>query len=259
MEINHVELIAQRAEPIPMKTQPPPEQPKERTAEEQVPERYHEYLDIFAKPIAGQLPPHRKWDLKVRLLPNAPTLISCVPYQLSRAEQEFQSQYIKENLARGFIQKLSSPYSTPVFYNWKKDGGFRPLFDYQKINAITIKDVSPLPRINTILEDTIGAVLFSKFDLREGYCNVAVEEESQDILAFNVTIRPRCRVVSKSGSVFSRRSGWYRWGLYRLKRLSRSITWYVRWFRSHAKSRDRIGGFRSCDRSGDLVTWSKSE
>jgi hypothetical protein len=61
------------------------------------------------------------------------------------------------------------------------------LFDYQKINAITIKDISPLPRVNTILEDTIGAVLFSKFNLREGYYNVAVEEESQDILTFKTT------------------------------------------------------------------------
>ena len=187
MGINHAELVAQRAEPVPIKTQPPSEHPKEQTIEEQVPERYHKYLDIFAKPVAGQLPPHHKWDLKVRLLPNAPASISCVPYQLSRVEQEFQSQYIKENLARGFIRKSSSPYSTPVFYNRKKDGGFRPLFNYRKINAITVKDVSPLPRINTILKDTIGATLFSKFDLREGYYNVAVEEESQDILAFKTT------------------------------------------------------------------------
>jgi hypothetical protein len=97
--INHEELIVQRAEPVPTKTQPPLELPKEPTAAEQVPERCHEYLDIFTKPIARQLPPHREWDLKVRLLPNAPALISCIPYQLSRAEQEFQSQYIKENLA----------------------------------------------------------------------------------------------------------------------------------------------------------------
>jgi len=99
----------------------------------------------------------------------------------------FQDKYIKENLDRGFIWELNSPYSTPVFYNKKKDGSFRPLFDYRKINAITIKDVSPLPQITTILEDTIGAVLFSKFDLQEGYYNVAVEEESQDILAFKTT------------------------------------------------------------------------
>jgi hypothetical protein len=61
------------------------------------------------------------------------------------------------------------------------------LFDYRKINTITIKDVSPLPRITTILKDTIGAILFSKFDLQEGYYNVRVEEELQDILAFKTT------------------------------------------------------------------------
>jgi len=160
--------------------------PKEET-KHQIPKQYHEYLDIFMKPVAGQLPPHREWDLKVRLVPGAPTSISCTPYKLSRPEQEFQTQYIQENLARGFIQESNPPYSTPVFYNRKKDGGFRPLFNYRKINAITIKDVSPLPRITTILEDTIGAVLFSKFDLREGYYNVAIEEESQDILAFKTT------------------------------------------------------------------------
>jgi hypothetical protein len=68
---------------VPTKTQLPLEQPKEQTTEEQVPECYHKYLDIFAKPVKGQLPPHREWDLKVHLLPNAPTLISCIPYQLS--------------------------------------------------------------------------------------------------------------------------------------------------------------------------------
>ena len=102
MGVNYVELIAQRAEPVPTKIQPP-EQPKEQAAEKQVLGCYHEYLDIFAKPTTGQLPPHRKWDLKVRPLLNAPASISCVSYQLSQAEQEFQSQYIKENLAWGFI------------------------------------------------------------------------------------------------------------------------------------------------------------
>jgi hypothetical protein len=61
---------------------------------------------------------------------------------------------------------------------------FWPLFNYRKINAIIIKDVSPLPRITTILKDTVRVILFSKFNLCEGYYNVMVEEESQDILAF---------------------------------------------------------------------------
>jgi hypothetical protein len=62
-KIDNRELSAQRAEPAPTENQPPAERPTEQTVEEQVPERYHEFLDIFAKPVAGQLPPHREWDL----------------------------------------------------------------------------------------------------------------------------------------------------------------------------------------------------
>jgi hypothetical protein len=83
---------------------------------------------------------------------------------------------------------LASLYSTPVFYNKKKYGTFRPLFDYRKINVITVKDISPLPRIDTLLEDTAGCELFTVCDLCEGYYNVAVKEESQDLLAFKTTI-----------------------------------------------------------------------
>ncbi len=42
-----------------------PEEPKEKTSEELVPDRYHNFLDIFVKPVASQLPLHREWDLKV--------------------------------------------------------------------------------------------------------------------------------------------------------------------------------------------------
>jgi hypothetical protein len=35
-----------------------PKEPKEKTTEEQVLEKYHDFLDIFEKPVAGQLPPH---------------------------------------------------------------------------------------------------------------------------------------------------------------------------------------------------------
>jgi hypothetical protein len=80
-----------------------PEPNPREEAKHQIPEQYHKYLDIFTKPVAGQLPPHREWDLKVQLVPGAPTSISCTLYQLSKPEQEFQAQYIWENLAQGFI------------------------------------------------------------------------------------------------------------------------------------------------------------
>jgi hypothetical protein len=126
--------------------------------------------------------------LKVQLIPDAPLSLTCRPYPLSRPEQIFQDQYIKENLARGFIRESTLPYATPVFYNKKKDGTYQPLFDYRKLNAITVKDVSPLPRIDTIIEDIAGMIKFSAFDLWEGYYNLHVNEQSEDLLAFKTTI-----------------------------------------------------------------------
>jgi len=82
---------------------------------------------------------------------------------------------------------MSSPYGIPVFYNQKKNRTFRPLFDYHPINKYMVKDVMPLPCIDTIIEDTKGAILFSKFDLHEGYYNIRNSEELEDILAFKTT------------------------------------------------------------------------
>ena len=79
------------------------------------------------------------------------------------------------------------PYATPVFYTKKKDGTYQPLFDYRKLNAIMIKDVSPLPQIDTIIKDIARMICFSTFDLREGYYNLHVDEQSEDLLAFKTT------------------------------------------------------------------------
>jgi hypothetical protein len=75
----------------------------------------------------------------------------------------------------------------PIFYIKKKNGSFRPIFDYWKINAITVKDVFPLPHIDTIIKGMCDGVLFSQFNLCNGYWNVQNAEEMEDLMAFKTT------------------------------------------------------------------------
>jgi hypothetical protein len=150
-------------------------------------EHYHGYLDVFTEKEAIPLPPHQPWDHVVTLIPDVPPLISCRVYPLSRGEEEFQAKYIKEQEDAGLIRKSKSPYSTPIFYIKKKNGSYRPIFDYRKINAITVKDVFPLPRIDTIIEGMHDMVLFSKFDLCNSYWNICNSEEMEDLMAFKTT------------------------------------------------------------------------
>jgi len=90
-------------------------------------------------------------------------------------------------LDASLIQELKSLYATSIFYIKKKNGSFHPIFDYWKINAITVKDTFPLPCIDTIIEGAQNKVKFSVLDLCNSYWNVQNSEALKDILAFKTT------------------------------------------------------------------------
>ena len=41
--------------------------------------------------------------------------------------------------------------------------------DYRKLNAMTIKNIFPLPIVEEILDELSGARLFTKLDMKSGY------------------------------------------------------------------------------------------
>ena len=56
--------------------------------------------------------------------------------------------------------------------------------DYRELNKVTIKNKYPLPRIDDLLDQLKGAAVFSQLDLRTGYHQMGVEEESIPRTAF---------------------------------------------------------------------------
>ncbi|CAF4401190.1 unnamed protein product, partial [Rotaria magnacalcarata] len=51
--------------------------------------------------------------------------------------------------------------------------------DYRCLNAITIKDAFPLPRLDEIFEQLSDAVYYTKFDFKSGYFQVPLSKEDR--------------------------------------------------------------------------------
>ena len=76
---------------------------------------------------------------------------------------------LQELLDKGFIRPSASPWGCPALFVKKKDDSLRLCVDYRPLNAVTIKNKYPLPRIDVLFDQLAGAKIFSKIDLRSGY------------------------------------------------------------------------------------------
>ena len=60
----------------------------------------------------------------------------------------------------------------------KKDGKPWICIDYHNLNAISESDAYPLPKIDELLHRLAGARVYSKFDLKSRYHQIAIDENS---------------------------------------------------------------------------------
>src|SRR5882672_10573257 len=148
-----------------------------------VPQQYHGYLDVFQDFPGKRLPPKRTYDHAIDLTP-AYTPQRSSPYSLSPAQQIALEDFLKENLAKGFIRLSKSPQAAPLFFVPKKNNKQRACMDYRYLNASTIRNSYPLPRAKDLMNKIGNAKVFMKLDLRNGYYNIRMKQGDEAKAAF---------------------------------------------------------------------------
>jgi hypothetical protein len=111
--------------------------------------------------------------------------ISVPPYRVGPAQRAEIEKQVKDMLDRNIIQPSESPYASPVLLVKKPDGSYRFCIDYRKLNAVTKRDVYPLPRIDDMLDMLGAAQIFSTLDLESGYWQIPMDKKDIQKTAFS--------------------------------------------------------------------------
>jgi len=172
VEVNHIHTAVEMAHKYAQ------EYKKEEVT---LPPEFKRHKALFSNKEANKFPPSRgEGDHEIVLLDNAPACFNCKVYPLSRNEQETEDKFLDKNIAKGYITPSDSPYGFSTFMVPKKDSKEkRYIIDYWPLNAVTRKDITPLPNLAQCIEDLQGMELFSKFDIQWGYNNIHIREEDQ--------------------------------------------------------------------------------
>jgi hypothetical protein len=142
-----------------------------------------EYLDVFPDELPG-MPPDRDIEFAIELQPGTAP-ISKRPYRMPPAELAELKKQLQELLDKGFIRPSTLPWGCPALFVKKKDESLRLCVDYRPLNAVTIKNKYPSPRIDVLFDQLVGSKVFSKIDLLSDYHQIKIRADDIPKTAFS--------------------------------------------------------------------------
>ena len=110
--------------------------------------------------------------------------IKRAPYRLPFSQREMVQEHIENMLKAGIIEPSQSPWASPIVIVDKKDGTKRFCVDLRGLNKIAKENAYPLPRIDDILASLDGSKYFTSLDLKSGYWQIPLDEDSKEKTAF---------------------------------------------------------------------------
>jgi hypothetical protein len=141
-----------------------------------------EFADLFELPHG--LPPAHACDHRIHPLPGTPP-VAVRPYRYPQLLKDEIERQCADMLHQGIIRASTSLFSSPVLLVRKKDDTWRFCVDYRALIAETVKDKFPIPVVDELLDELLGARYFTKLDLRSGYHQVLMHLDDVHKTAFH--------------------------------------------------------------------------
>jgi hypothetical protein len=101
-----------------------------------------------------------------------------------RDELDKQTKYLLE---QGWIRKSTSEWACSCTFapkGFQGEDGLRVCQDYRRLNSVTVKNRSPIPRIDDLLDAAAGFSVCSSLDLAAGYHQIPLTTAEMPCTAF---------------------------------------------------------------------------
>ena len=106
------------------------------------------------------------------------------PYRIPEKLKVEIDRQIDELLEDGLISESTSAWAHPIVCVAKPDNSIRLCVNYVDVNASTIPDKTPMPRIDDLVQEVGKSNFISTLDCTSGYWQIEVHPESRDKTAF---------------------------------------------------------------------------
>ncbi|KAF7641069.1 hypothetical protein LDENG_00296330, partial [Lucifuga dentata] len=106
------------------------------------------------------------------------------PHRCSVDKRQAMKEEVDYLVNNNLAMPSHSPWSSPCLLVPKADGTSRFCTDFRKVNAVTVSDSFPLPRMEDCIDNIGPATFITKLDLLKGYWQVPLTSRASDISAF---------------------------------------------------------------------------
>lgn len=124
----------------------------------------------------------------IDLVPGA-SPVNIRPYRVAEGHRLEIERQVGSLAAQGLVRRSVSQWNSPLLLVKKRtDEGcekkWRLCVDYRKVNEITVKVVTPIPRISDILEKLGRSQWYSSLDMASGYWQILIRDKDRCKTAF---------------------------------------------------------------------------
>lgn len=106
------------------------------------------------------------------------------PHRAGHKAREVEKAEVDEMLRLDVIEPAATEWSSPVVIVPKPDGKWRFCVDYRRLNAMSLKDSYPLPRMDECIDSLGDAKFFTALDCNWGFWQIPIREGDRDKTTF---------------------------------------------------------------------------